>query len=237
VPHRADNHGLSRLTTVSRNRCSLALSCACHVVPKLTINRGCLRRASAPGWSPGWARRWWVTRVARYPVTSVPRCRRPEVGLQIVHRKRCSIWTPVPGPLQGKLANVTGHPLGSRSSCVRLRNCGSFWLNSSRSRKASDLRYSRLRLRGIRLGSQVDTHSVTDMPSPGGQVSRMTRRGSAGRSEFVAPRGIPTTFQRDYHAASRGQSLRGADTLAGRLPPRRGVIGLLPTGYHEGPNS
>jgi hypothetical protein len=35
VPYRADNHGLSRLITVSQNRCSAALSCACHVVPKL----------------------------------------------------------------------------------------------------------------------------------------------------------------------------------------------------------
>jgi hypothetical protein len=35
VPYRADTHGLSRLFTVNRNRCSKALSCACHVVPKL----------------------------------------------------------------------------------------------------------------------------------------------------------------------------------------------------------
>lgn len=35
VPYRADAHGLSRLITVSRNRCSTALTCLCHVVPKL----------------------------------------------------------------------------------------------------------------------------------------------------------------------------------------------------------
>jgi hypothetical protein len=52
VPYRADTHGLSRLLTVSRNRSSTASSCACHVVPKLTINRRCrcLWQASAPGW-------------------------------------------------------------------------------------------------------------------------------------------------------------------------------------------
>lgn len=32
VPYKADTHGLSRLLTVSRNRCSTALSCLWHVV-------------------------------------------------------------------------------------------------------------------------------------------------------------------------------------------------------------
>jgi hypothetical protein len=62
VPYMADNHGLSRLLTVSRKRCSTAVCCACHVVPKLSIKRTCLRRASAPGWVQDRARGWWVTR-------------------------------------------------------------------------------------------------------------------------------------------------------------------------------
>jgi hypothetical protein len=35
MPYRAATQGLSRLITVNRNRCSTAVSCACHVVPKL----------------------------------------------------------------------------------------------------------------------------------------------------------------------------------------------------------
>ncbi len=38
VPYVRDTYGLSRLITVSRNRCSTAVSCVCHVVPKLLIN-------------------------------------------------------------------------------------------------------------------------------------------------------------------------------------------------------
>jgi hypothetical protein len=40
------------------------------------------------------------------------RCSRPGAGVQIVHRKRCSIWTPAPDPLRGKLADVTGYRFG-----------------------------------------------------------------------------------------------------------------------------
>jgi hypothetical protein len=36
MPYVRDTHGLPRLITVSRNRCSTAVSCACHVVPKLS---------------------------------------------------------------------------------------------------------------------------------------------------------------------------------------------------------
>jgi hypothetical protein len=46
VPYRADTHALSWLITVNRNRCSTALSCPSHVVPKLTTKYRCLRRAS-----------------------------------------------------------------------------------------------------------------------------------------------------------------------------------------------
>jgi hypothetical protein len=35
VPYVRVTYGLSRLITVTRNRCSAALSCACHVIPKL----------------------------------------------------------------------------------------------------------------------------------------------------------------------------------------------------------
>ena len=38
VPYVRDTYDLSRLITVSRNRCSTAVSCTCHVVPKLLIN-------------------------------------------------------------------------------------------------------------------------------------------------------------------------------------------------------
>ena len=49
VPYRKDTYGLSRLITVSRNRCSTAVPCACHVVPELLINRWCLRRNLGSG--------------------------------------------------------------------------------------------------------------------------------------------------------------------------------------------
>jgi len=35
IPYREDNHGLSRIIMVNQNRCSIALSRACHVVLKL----------------------------------------------------------------------------------------------------------------------------------------------------------------------------------------------------------
>ena len=35
VPYTRVTDGLSRLITVNRNRCSTALTCLCHVVPKL----------------------------------------------------------------------------------------------------------------------------------------------------------------------------------------------------------
>src|SRR5947209_4046969 len=40
VPYAGDTDGLSRLITVSRNRCSTALSWLSQVVPKLMMNRG-----------------------------------------------------------------------------------------------------------------------------------------------------------------------------------------------------
>jgi hypothetical protein len=39
VPYRAATHGLSRLLTVNRSRCSAALPWPCHVVPKLVIKQ------------------------------------------------------------------------------------------------------------------------------------------------------------------------------------------------------
>lgn len=59
VPYRGDTQGLSRLITVSRNRCSTALSCACHVVPKLTTNNRFLRRASLWDGSTRTRPGWW----------------------------------------------------------------------------------------------------------------------------------------------------------------------------------
>lgn len=47
VPYRGDNHGLSRLFTVSRNCCSTALSWPRHVVPKLMMNRRSQKRSLA----------------------------------------------------------------------------------------------------------------------------------------------------------------------------------------------
>jgi hypothetical protein len=80
VPYREDTYGLSRLITVSRNRCSTALSCVCHVVPKLTINRTCLRQASAPGWS----RAEWVTSCAGIPSRQLPWSSGPGAGVHVV---------------------------------------------------------------------------------------------------------------------------------------------------------
>ena len=37
MPYLRDTYGLSRLITVSRNRCSTTVSCAGHVVPKLVV--------------------------------------------------------------------------------------------------------------------------------------------------------------------------------------------------------
>ena len=39
-------------------------------------------------------------------------------GVQVVQRMRCSTWTPAPGPLRGKLADVTGYPLFRPASLV-----------------------------------------------------------------------------------------------------------------------
>ena len=52
VPYVKDTHGISRLITVSRNCCSTAVSCTCHVVPKLSAKNGCCGQASASD-SPG----------------------------------------------------------------------------------------------------------------------------------------------------------------------------------------
>jgi hypothetical protein len=56
---------------------------------------------------------------AGIPPRQHPRRSNPGVGVQVVHRMRCSTWTPTPGPLRGKLADVTGYPLPLRPSCVR----------------------------------------------------------------------------------------------------------------------
>jgi hypothetical protein len=50
APFMEGTGGHSRLTMASRNRSSAALSRPRRVVPKLAINRRCLRQASAPGW-------------------------------------------------------------------------------------------------------------------------------------------------------------------------------------------
>ena len=52
VPYVRDTHGISRLITVGRNCCSTAVSCTCHVVPKLSAKNGCCGQASASD-SPG----------------------------------------------------------------------------------------------------------------------------------------------------------------------------------------
>jgi hypothetical protein len=83
VPYTGDTCGLSRLITVSQNRCSTALSCACHVVPKLVI-KSCASGGPGSGIAQGWAREWRVTSCAGIPPRRRRTCSRPGVGVHVV---------------------------------------------------------------------------------------------------------------------------------------------------------
>ena len=110
VPYRADTHGLSRLLAVSRNRCSTALCCTCHVVPKLLINT-C---ASGGPWlrdGPGTS--------AGVPSPRRHRRSRPRPVGQVVHRERCSTWPTSPRPASKQARRRDGIPTPGRRPCSK----------------------------------------------------------------------------------------------------------------------
>jgi len=110
VPYRRVNRGLSRLITVSRNRCSTPLACVCHVVPKLIINtrasggpplRDDLRTAEESCGSPSQRA---SHRVSTGGVAGLG------LGVQLVQRVGCSSWTPNPRPASKRARRRDGMP-------------------------------------------------------------------------------------------------------------------------------
>jgi hypothetical protein len=113
VPQAGANHGRpGSLLTTSARRPRTGPGHHCRI-PKLTINRSCLRQASAPGWPRAGYREWWVTSCVGIPPRQ--RRRRSGPGADIPCRSAvgCSTWDvcPWPAPRQARRRDGIPTPL------------------------------------------------------------------------------------------------------------------------------
>jgi hypothetical protein len=80
-------------------------------VPKLPTKCRCLRRGLAPGWPRTGPDSERPPGARGVPSRRLRKPSGPGAGVQVVQRRRCSTWTPAPGPLQDKAADATGYLL------------------------------------------------------------------------------------------------------------------------------